>query len=301
MYTDVQKSALFYTVVAFDDSFTCSVVDYGTYPPQRERFFTLAKLKDTLQKMYPNGTLESQLYSGLTDLMTEMLEKRYEREDGALIGIDKAMIDANWGVSTEIIYQFIRQFKMGGLIYPSHGKYIGAGSKPITDYTKKSGDNIGLNWYIPANRGKGAVRHVVYDTNFWKSFLHSRLAVPTGAKSSMTLYGNKPSTHELLSLHLTAETRVRTAGMGRIVDEWKMKPDNFDNHWFDCLVGCCVLASINGATLPEFSFREGANFHEKNVLKLSNMQRLSVVEKSVNSVEKQRLKLSDLLKTKRMR
>lgn len=33
------------------------------------------------------------------------------------------------------------------------------------------------------------------------------------------------------------------------MDEWKPRIDGLDNHWFDCLVGCAVAASIQGAVL----------------------------------------------------
>ena len=47
----------------------------------------------------------------------------------------------------------------------------------MSEYTKKRGDRVGLNWRIPTVKGKRSIRHVVYDTNFWKSFVHQRLAV----------------------------------------------------------------------------------------------------------------------------
>ena len=34
-----------------------------------------------------------------------------------------------------------------------------------------------------------------------------------------------------------------------LVDEWKVRPEQSDNHWLDCLVGCAVAASIQGAVL----------------------------------------------------
>jgi len=43
---------------------------------------------------------------------------------------------------------------------------------------------------------------------------------------------------------------VKTEGRGRTVDEWKMRPSVTDNHWFDCLVGCAVAASMQGVVLP---------------------------------------------------
>ena len=47
----------------------------------------------------------------------------------------------------------------------------------------------------------------------------------------------------------SAEYRVKTEGRGRTVDEWKIRPEQPDNHWLDCLVGSAVAASIQGVTL----------------------------------------------------
>ena len=65
----------------------------------------------------------------------------------------------------------------------------------------------------------------------------------------MTLFGQKAEAHRLFAEHLTAEYRVRTTGRGRTVDEWKPRPGQPDNHWFDGIVGCAVAASIQGAAL----------------------------------------------------
>ncbi|HOF18980.1 MAG TPA: phage terminase large subunit family protein, partial [Phycisphaerae bacterium] len=121
---------------------------------------------------------------------------------------------------------------------------------PFLEYTRKKGDRVGHNWRIPNVRGKRAVRHVIYDTNYWKSFIHSRLAVPMGDPGCLSLFGRSPETHRLFAEHLTAEYKVRTEGRGRVVDEWKAKPSQLDNHWFDGIVGCAVGASIQGVSLP---------------------------------------------------
>lgn len=49
---------------------------------------------------------------------------------------------------------------------------------------------------------------------------------------------------------------MRTEGRGRVVDEWKIKPTQPDNHWFDGIVGCAVAASIQGVSLPGTESRE---------------------------------------------
>jgi hypothetical protein len=120
--------------------------------------------------------------------------------------------------------------------------------------------------------GKRAIRHVVYDTNHWKTFVHGRLAVAMGDRGCLSLYGKKPGEHRLLSEHLTSESRVRTEGRGRVVDEWKLPPHRPDNHWLDCLVGCAVAASVQGAKLGEAVDR-GVGPREKKRLKLSEMRR----------------------------
>jgi phage terminase large subunit GpA-like protein len=109
---------------------------------------------------------------------------------------------------------------------------------------------------MPNVQGKRAVRHVLFDTNFWKSFVHARLAVPMGQRGCLSLFGDKPETHRLFAEHLTAEYRVRAEGRGRTVDEWKQRPERSDNHWLDCLIGAAVAASIQGATLLGISDRE---------------------------------------------
>jgi hypothetical protein len=50
--------------------------------------------------------------------------------------------------------------------------------------------------------------------------------------------------------NLTSEYPVKVEGRGRIVDEWKLKPGR-DNHFWDCIVGCCVAGSIEGVSLEK--------------------------------------------------
>ena len=251
MFIDVQKALLFYVVIAWDDNFSGFVIDYGAWPDQHRRQFSLADATPTIQSTFPKAGFEGTLYAALDALTKDYLGREWEREDGAVLKIEKALIDANWGQSTDIIYQFCRQSVHAGVLLPSHGRYVGASSKPMTEYRKQPGDRLGLNWMMPNVAGKRAIRHVIYDSNYWKSFIHARLAVQLGDKGSLSLYGRIPGIHQLFAEHLTAEYRVKTQGRGRWVDEWKLKPERSDNHWLDCTAGCAVCASMLGATLPE--------------------------------------------------
>lgn len=250
MFIDVQKNCLFYTICAFSDDFTGSVIDYGTFPEQNTRRFTLATVTRRLCDVY-KASVESQIHSGLSALVRDKASMQFFREDGAEMQIGLIAIDANWGISTDIVYQFCRQSEFRGRVIPAHGRYVGASSKPMTDYKRKPGERVGLNWIITNSASKRATRHIAFDTNFWKSFVQERLASQIGDAGCLSLYGTRPYEHELYSEHMTAEFRVKTQGRGRVVDEWKLRPDRSDNHWLDCTVGCLVLASSMGCSLPE--------------------------------------------------
>jgi len=271
MFVDIQKALLFYAVAAWSDDFTGAVLDYGAWPEQHNRMFSLASANPTIQSKFPNAGLEGGLYAALAALTDDMLSREWEREDGAMLKIERAMIDANWGSSTDIVYQFCRQSVYSGVIYPAHGRYVGASSKPMTEYRKQPGDRLGFNWMMPNVAGKRAIRHVIFDSNFWKSFIHARLAVPMGDKGCLSFYGRHPALHQLIAEHLTAEYRVKTVGRGRTVDEWKLRPERNDNHWLDCLSGCAVCASMLGCAMPEF----GAAVKRKAPMtgRLSDMQK----------------------------
>lgn len=250
MFVDVQKTCLFYTVCAFADDFTGSVIEYGTFPEQNTRRFSLSTITRRLCDIY-KSSVEAQLYSGISALVKDKASCVYRREDGTELQIGLIAIDANWGISTDIVYQFCRQTEFRGRVIPAHGRYVGASSKPMSEYRKKPGERVGLNWIVTSSASQRAIRHIAFDTNFWKSFVHERLASPIGDRGCLTLYGSRPYEHELYAEHMTAEFRVRTQGRGRTVDEWKLRPDRSDNHWLDCTVGCAVLASSMGCALPE--------------------------------------------------
>lgn len=300
MFVDVQKAALFYTVCAFSDDFTGAVLDYGTWPKQNQRRFTLANLSPTIQDKFPKAGLEGQLFSAMTAFFTETMQKTYLREDGAEMAVEMAMIDANWGDSTETVYQFCRTTQWKGRILPSHGRYVGASSKPMNEYTKHAGDKVGLNWRIPNVAGKRAIRHIIYDTNFWKSFIHSRLSVALGDRGGLTLWGRMPAVHELYAEHLTAEYRVKTIGMGRTVDEWKLRPDRKDNHWLDCTVGCAVAASYLGAVLatqmPQNARKGRIKLSARTVTPMAGekTEQAPMIAIQPEQTERKRLKLSEI-------
>lgn len=102
---------------------------------------------------------------------------------------------------------------------------------------------MGVNWII--QRGRKKQTHLVSDVNYWKSIIAERLTGPID-NSSITL----PDGVGLdICDQLASEYGQRVSSMGRTVTQWTLRPRR-DNHWFDGLVGCAVLASVEGAQLP---------------------------------------------------
>jgi hypothetical protein len=114
-----------------------------------------------------------------------------------VVRIDRCVVDANWGLSTDVVDQFCRQSAHAAVLLPSHGRFVGASGLPFSEYKRRMGDRIGHNWRIPNVQGKRAVRHVLFDTNYWKSFIYARLAVPMGDHGCLSLFGDRPELHRL--------------------------------------------------------------------------------------------------------
>ena len=277
MFVDIQLKLLFYLVCAWSDDFGGCVIDCGAWPEQRRRYFSLNDASPTIQMKFRDAGFEGALYGALRKLTEEKLAHEYMRDDGAALKVERCLIDANWGDSTEVVYQFCRESAYGNIITPGHGRYIGAGTKPMSEYKKTQGDVVGHNWRIPSVAGRRAVRHVLFDTNYWKSFMQSRIQTPIGDRGSLTLWGRDPERHMLLAEHLTAEYKVRTEGRGRTVDEWKLRPGCNANHWLDCLVGCCVAASMCGCALKEAA---GPSQGAKGKIRLSDLRRNRIAARS---------------------
>lgn len=242
---------LFYIIVSWEDDFTGTIIDYGGYPDQKRPYFTAADAKRTLAKAFPNAGLEGRIYAGLEALVNEQAARRFRRDDGAELQIERCLIDANWGDSTDVVYQFCRQSQHSGILLPSHGRFVGAKSVPFNEYKPRVGDRVGHHWRQPNVRGRRQVRYVIYDTNYWKSFVHARLAVPMGDATALSLFGDSPAEHKMLADHCTAEypDNVTSERTQRTVAEWRQLA-NRDNHLLDCLVGAAVAASIQGCSLP---------------------------------------------------
>jgi hypothetical protein len=265
-FVDVHDKLLYYVVCAWAEDFTGYVIDYGTYPDQKRSLFSLRDAKKTLGDLMPGAGIEGAVQAGLEQLVSRLLTTEWPQGEGA-IRIERLLIDSGYlpGVVANVCHQ------LPGAM-PSKGVGIKAGNKPMATYRRRPGERHGHHWYVPNVSKTSEFRHVQIDTNYWKSFLHARLAVAPGDRGALTLFGDtasRGSAHRLFADHVAgAEFWTRTHGHGRMVQEWAIRPSRPDNHWFDCLVGCAVAASMGGVKLGV----EPISAPRKARMKLSEMQ-----------------------------
>lgn len=248
-FIDVQKNALYYVVCAWADDFTGWAVDYGTFPDQKRKHFHYGDIpaERTLSAVTGSKSLEGSLRAGLVALTAQLCGVAWVRDDGTEMRMDRCGIDANWGDSTDLVKTFARETAWPGVVIPCHGRFVGASGNPMYTWKEGPGERKGLNWIERADKGR---RYMNFDTNFWKSFFYGRLTTPLGEPSAFSLFGDRPEDHRMLAEQFTAEQRVLVEARGRKVHEWK----NFqrrDNHFFDCAVGCTMLASFLGSAMTE--------------------------------------------------
>ena len=78
LFIDVQKALLFYVVTAWAENFTGSVLDYGSWPDQHRREFSLADANPTIQSEFPRAGLEGGRCPALCREGRRQMEQRRE-------------------------------------------------------------------------------------------------------------------------------------------------------------------------------------------------------------------------------
>ncbi len=243
---DVQKTALYYAVVAVDANFGGVVVDYGVWPEQSSHYFRLEELERTLQKTTGIANEGAAIRAGLDELTQYLESQSYTREDGLKMSIDRGLVDA--GYATQSIYAWGKGTHRPYL--PSMGFGVGAKQKAWDTHKRQRGERVGHCWRIPSAAKTAGVKRADIDTNSWKTVLLPRFALPAGEPGRWQLFKRPPVMHRLIADHLASEYAVKTEGRGRELYEWDRRP-NSENHLLDAVLYAAVAANMAGARLPE--------------------------------------------------
>ena len=249
-FIDVQGKCLFYEVRAHAMDSTSWVLQYGTWPGQPRAYFTLADIKLTLDSLYPKlPTLQTRLKAAIKDLAATLFEKEWPREDGHVLKLNVAGIDANW--ETDTVKAAVRSSGFMSRLIPTHGRSFRPPKVALNDLPKKDGDRVGLFWRLRSPREKEAIRHLVYDIDHWKSHHRDRLLIPQESPGACSLCAGRD--HTMYADHQLSEysSFVHDVSTQRTVEVWEHRPERPDNHFWDTSVGNSMLGAMLGCQLPD--------------------------------------------------
>lgn len=280
-FMDIQNEVLFYTVLAVDQDFTGVIVDYGTFPQRRTRYFTKnqtegwGQLTSLFFQTYPEqkrdavrsasgkymAPLEAKIYHALSVFVPQLLTKTYVMGDEhqTTRQIDRLAIDTRWGQVSDVIKRWIRESGLRNVI-PYYGQSFPPAHKQLEEYQRTGQYRTWLfedqqhphvkepKWVIRPN--PDGMFYLQADVDRGKDFLMNRLASPPGSPGSISLFQDTPEGHELFADHVTRSEYPEPNTMrGRTKNKWLEREGAWDNDWLDCSVGCCILASWLGASV----------------------------------------------------
>jgi hypothetical protein len=252
-FIDVHDDLLYYAVVAWSDDFTGYVVDYGTYPKQVRRVFHKGET-GLITMSRGDQRKDGLIQAGLVQLIKDLLATHWETETADSspqtaaenITLSKLLIDT--GYKPQIVENAIRlAVGRSTVVVPAKGKSIRASMLPMSDWKQKVGERFGNHWMESTPSGR--LRTITVDSNFWKCQVHDAFRMLPGNRGSLTLWGRDPEQHRMFSEHMNGEVAKLTESGGNTVYEWQDTPN--DNHFFDCLVGTMVAASVLGIKSAE--------------------------------------------------
>lgn len=280
---DVQKSTFWWAVLATSPDFDALVIDYGVWPDQGIDYITL----DQCDRTYARATKRSRpgeaVIAGLNTLVSELAARRYVRDDGTQMGIERGIVDS--GYETAAVHRFC----MGSpaiKMQPSKGFGITARQKPWESLPIKKGERRGFGYRVPPMKGVRGTREVHVDANRWKTFVSESFAMEQGSKGAWYLFRASPARHRMIADNLSAAYPTETTGQGRQLYEWSLKP-NRDDHLFDAVILAGVGAAMSGSSSNAVTLAKRPKQREAKV-KLTMAERKELARQKREELKKNR-------------
>lgn len=254
---DIHKKIIYFTASAISRDFTFRKIMHGTYPDQRQVFFTQADCPIPL----PDAASDVALYDALAVLVKQFAEHRWRTEDGRVMRTNLVTIDQQW--KRAIVHRIVKENPYPNFVMPYRGMGIMAKNKPLADYDKNR--NKGIDGRF------GAMREMCYedmkqtyngqpvilgaDVNALKTFFHDRLKVPGGMSGSIAFCGKDARISSLdynrfFIDHLYAEDPFQDEDQatGRQKTIWR-NDEKKQNHWLDCILANIAVGELLGASV----------------------------------------------------
>lgn len=248
---DSQNLGLFWVLMGHCEDGSSMIIDFGKFP---------RSMKKTLTQQYDGLPLDSAIYNGYRDLLSDLLSRTYTRPDGLEVQIGRCLLDCSHGPTSLRIQQFIRDFN-DPRITPIFGR--AKDPNELVFGKRKAGELRGTGWAMPPVRkikgsdGKYVAlpRHAVIDVNSWKTALRTGLQARQGVPGSITIFHEAEANLKEFFNHLLSERSSTLSGRYGSVDSWKLLPNRM-NHWWDC----CVYSLCAGNMIHKLGGGYGRNF-----------------------------------------
>ena len=231
------------------------LVDRQTWPKQSSIDF---QLKNVVHNFHtdPNyknlPTLEDRLYAAITDLLLHLSQEVYRDSNGNEYTIDQFGIDDSDGDHRLTVHNVCRDNPKIKAI-PMKGWAPSASSPELPTPKRGSGDKHGFQW-IEHKRKENARggKWLQGNVSEYKKLVHEGFKASLGTSESISLFDvDNPISHQMVANHCNSEipswrtvAKVDKQITGFLA--WTRKP-GVDNHCFDNLVGCLILANYVGS------------------------------------------------------
>ncbi len=222
---DIGKYLAHWIAIAWCQEERCHVVDYGR-----------------LEVPGAEMAVEKAILVALRQFR-DLCELGWKRPDGSMRPPELVLIDSGYQAPT--VYGFVKE--AGRRFMPAIGR--GSGQQSNHNYQRPKGAGSQTIWtgdgcHVSRLEVEG-VDLVEANADFWKSFLHARIATPLSTAGALSLFNASPEEHLSLAKHLTSEKQVEEflAGKGTVV-RWVRQSRN--NHWFDAAYNACVAGCLLG-------------------------------------------------------
>lgn len=247
VFVDTGLRVCYYVALAIWQDATSRVIDYGRFDLATDDIGT-----------------EKAAWAGLRDFRDRCLQGWPRSGTGEMVVPHQVWIDSGYSKHTNIVYQFCREscaleHSRSRTFKPAKG--YGQAQQFDRYYNRPTRRGrtvlkIGEEFHISSlMRPTGTVLLVHMNADYWKTWVHRRLAMPADAAGAMTLYDvTTPREHTSFCQQITAEREYLQTIPGQ-GDKVVWRKDRKSNHWLDCLYGAAVAGNYLGAQLeaPQIS------------------------------------------------